>query len=74
MIIVKNLNVEADLLNLILSLQINNSIFLKKENFLKIEVCKNFNFSQIIFFYNNDIPFNSYSVISYNIISQSIWH
>jgi len=75
MIIIKNYNVEADSFNLIVNSLINNRYFFKKKNFLQIVLSKKFDFSQIIFFFNNkDIPFIIRGIIAHNIIYKTRWH
>jgi len=75
MIIIKNYNVEADSFNIIVNSLINNRYFFKKKNFLQIVLSKKFDFSQIIFFFNNkDIPFIIRGIIAHNIIYKTRWH
>lgn len=75
MIIIKNYNVEADSFNLIVNSLINNRYFFKKKNFLQIVLSKKFDFSQIIFFFNNkDVPFIIRGIIAHNIIYKTRWH
>ena len=75
MIIIKKYNFEADSFNLIENSLINNRYFFKKKNFLQIVLSKKFDFSQIIFFSNNnDIPFIIRGIIAHNIFYKTRWH